>query len=317
MRPVRQVVNLRPIVNRVGLVAGLALLTVSCGSTVKIGAIRVDSTLQNLVPADAVFVMGANIEAIRATTVYQKHSAILNIPRFSEFATETGLDPRKDLSQVISASNGKSGVLLARGKFNVADLEDRLRKRGSQQTAYKNFKLFGDEKSAIVFLDSTTAIGGSAAVVKSIIDQRDQPKHGMPPALADRIRAIPGNSQIWAGLIGGVEGLNLPIGRGSVLGNVLRSILSINSATLGIDMSNGLDLQVEAICKTEDDAKHIHDLLKFAVGVGRLSTPDNHPELLQLYDAIKVDQTKDHVAATAHIAPDLVDKFLDLWVKRG
>jgi hypothetical protein len=260
--------------------------------------------------------MGANVEAIRGTTVFQKHAAILNIPRFDEFAKQTGLDPRTDLSQIVSASNGKAGVLLARGKFNVAGLETKLQQHGAKETDYKGLKLYGDDASSIVFINSTTAMAGSTPMVKSILDQRDQPKHGMPPALAERIHALPPNSQIWAGLVGGFSGLELPIGRNSVLGNVLRMITAIDSVTLGIDLANGLDLKADAVCKAEDDAKQIHDLMKGVIGLGRLSTPDSHPEMLQLYDAIKVDQDKNRVIVSAHILPDLVEKFLDLWLKR-
>ena len=289
----------------------------SCGSpSLKIGSLSVDSALEALVPADTIFIMGANLDALRNTAVYQQHIGIVNLPRLNDFTRQTGLDPRKDLSQIISASNGKTGVLLARGKFNTADLETRLERQGAKRVVYKGYKLFGDDTSTVVFINSTTAIAGATPMVRSIVDQRGQPKHGMPPALAERIRAIPKNSQIWAGLIGGFQGLDLPIGKNSALGSVLRVVQGINSATLGIDVSNGFDLNGDAICKADDDARHLHDLLKGVIGLGRLSTPDNHPELLQLYDAIKVDQDRNRVLITAHIPPDLVEKFIDLWVKR-
>jgi hypothetical protein len=333
MTHVGQVGNLRPIVNRPpcgagnpacsrlsSRLSGITLLTLlllaSCSGPLKFGPLRIDPALESLVPSDAVFVIGANVESIRNTTVYQKHAAILNIPRFDEFAKQTGLDPRTDLSQIVSASNGKAGVLLARGKFKVADLEARLEQHGAKQTAYKGLKLFGDDTSSIVFIDHTTAMAGSTPTVKSIVDQHDQPKHGMPAALADRIRAIPPNSQIWAGLVGGISGLDLPIGRSGMLGAVLRAVKCINSMTLGIDLGNGFDLQADAVCETGGDATHLHDLMKGVIGFGRLSTPDNHPELLRLYDDIKVAQDKNRVIVSAHLPPDLVEKFLDLWLKR-
>jgi hypothetical protein len=38
--------------------------------------------------------------------------------------------------------------------------------------------------------------------------------------------------------------------------------------------------------------------------------------LLKLYDAIEVEQTQNKVTATAHIPPDLADRFVDMWVKK-
>ena len=57
-------------------------------------------------------------------------------------------------------------------------------------------------------------------------------------------------------------------------------------------------------------------MLKGVVGIGRLNTPDSHPELLQLYDAIQVTEQQNHAQVTAQIPADLADRFLDLWLKR-
>ena len=48
----------------------------------------------------------------------------------------------------------------------------------------------------------------------------------------------------------------------------------------------------------------------------RSNTPDNHPELLQLYDAIQVTEQQNHTQVMAQIPADLADRFLDLWLKR-
>jgi hypothetical protein len=57
-------------------------------------------------------------------------------------------------------------------------------------------------------------------------------------------------------------------------------------------------------------------MVKGVVGLGRLNTPDNRPELLKLYDAIDVQQQQSRAQITAKIPTDLADKFLDLWLKR-
>jgi hypothetical protein len=69
-------------------------------------------------------------------------------------------------------------------------------------------------------------------------------------------------------------------------------------------------------CKTERDAKFVHDLVRALIGLGRLNTPVNQPELLKLYDAIQVTQQQAQTKATADVPQALVDKFLDLWLKK-
>ena len=90
----------------------------------------------------------------------------------------------------------------------------------------------------------------------------------------------------------------------------------LQTVRLGVDIRNGLDAQAAATCQTERDAKRVHDAVKGIVGIGRLSTPDNQPDLLKLYDAIQVTQNKAQTDVTAHIPPELVDHFVDLWLKK-
>ena len=47
-----------------------------------------------------------------------------------------------------------------------------------------------------------------------------------------------------------------------------------------------------------------------------MNTPDNQPDLLKLYDAIQVTQQQSQAKITADIPADLVDKALNLWLKR-
>lgn len=280
------------------------------------GSIRIDPALETLIPADTMFIMGANVDAIRNTSVYQKNIGIIALPRLNEFTHQTGIDPRKDLSQLLSTSNGKAGVLMARGRFNASELGPRLEGEGAKRSAYKGHNFFGDDRNAVTFINSTTALAGSTDSLKSIVDGLDQPHHGLPPALADRVRAIPAGSQIWAAFTGGVQGLNVTVPEGSNLGSVIRALKGMESATMGIDLRNGFDLNADAICQNENEAKQLRLAMKAIVGLGRLSTPDNQPDLLKLYDAVQVEQVQNKVTATAHIPPDLVDRFVDLWVKR-
>ena len=132
-------------------------------------------------------------------------------------------------------------------------------------------------------------IVGGASDLRSIIDRG--PHGGLPPALANLIRTIPANDQVWAALTGGLQSLNLAVPAGSNLANIVSALKTVDTATIGMDLSNGIGLAAEVTCKTERDAKFVHDMLKGVVGIGRLNTPDNHPELLQLYDAHPGDPT--------------------------
>ena len=279
----------------------------------KPGLLHIDPALESLVPQDTIFVVGANLAAIRNTAVYQKLLSRAPLPQLDDFARQTGLDPRKDLSQILSCSNGKHGLLMARGKFNRADLEARLERQGAKPMVYKNHHLFGNDNQAIAFLNDATAVAGPASELHSILD--GQTTSGLPPALRDLLRTLPQSDQIYAALNGSLSGLNIAAPENSNLANVMQALRSVNSATLGMDLSSGLQLIAAVNCNTERDAKFVHDILKGMIGLGRLNTPDNQPEMLKLYDAIQVSQQQTRTEVQANISQQQADKFLDLWLK--
>ena len=137
----------------------------------KPGSVRIDPALEALIPADTVFIVGGNIDAVRETPVYQKLLSRVPLTQLDEFTQKTGVDPRKDIAQVLSCSNGKDGVLMARGKFNVADIERRLEARGAARSSYKNRDVFGRERLSFVFPNASTAIVGPVSDLHSIIDR--------------------------------------------------------------------------------------------------------------------------------------------------
>src|SRR5262249_51545608 len=160
----------------------------------------------------------------------------------------------------LSCSNGKRGILMARGKFNRADLEARLEKQGAPATPYKNHKLFGGENEAIVFLSESVAIAGPPSELRPILDGRTSA--GLPTPLRDLLRTLPQNDQIYAALSGGLAGLNLAAPENSNLANIMQALRSVTSATLGMDLTAGVHLTAAVNCNTDRDAKFVHDLLK-------------------------------------------------------
>jgi hypothetical protein len=85
---------------------------------------------------------------------------------------------------------------------------------------------------------------------------------------------------------------------------------------LGVDFSKGLNLTARLECRTENDARHVHDALRGAIGMARLSTPDNQPELLRVYDAIHVTLVNSRVDVNGDLPSEQVDRVLTLWLKK-
>lgn len=278
-------------------------------------SLHISPALETLVPSDTVVVLGINLAALRDTATYQKLIARIPLPQLDEFQKQTGLDPRKDLSEVLLCSNGKTALLLVRGKFRVADLEARVKSRGLTASNYKGHALYGDDRAAVYFLDDSTAAAGSPVELHALID-RTGAGGGLPPELRDQLRALPAGDQIYAALTGGIEHLNLPLPREGNLGSILQALRSVDSASLGLNLSHGIDGVAYVNCTTERDARFIHDMLRGLIGFGRLNTRDDQPEMLKLYDSIQVTQQQRQAKVTAVVPQELADRFLDLWLKK-
>jgi hypothetical protein len=296
------------------IVLSTVVLVTSCQKSASSSTVRVDPALTTLVPANTVILVGAKLDKLRETQVYQKHFAQMPFPRLDDFAKQTGLDPRKDVWEVLFASDGQqSGVLMARGKFPTSELEPKLEQQGATRTRYKGYSLFGDERNAAFFMNSSTALAGSTAVLKTIIDNRDRSRAGIPASLQPQVNSIPEASQFWAVFSG--SGINLPFAGDSNLGNLNQIVRSIENGRFSADLRNGFEFQANGNCTTDAEAKKIHDLLKGLVGIGRLSTPENQPDMLKVYDGIDVKQEGRAINVAANVSREIVDKFLGTFVQ--
>ena len=303
---------------RATIVSIAALALMSCQKA-PIAAVNVDPALATLVPPETKLLVGAKLDKLRETPLYQQRFASLPLAQLDKFAADTGLDPRKDVWEVLFCSNGKdTGVLMLRGKFSPTDLEPRLVGNGANRTNYKGYSLFGDARTSAFFMNASTALAGSTKSIQAIIDNRDTSLNGIPAVLLPLVKQVPGNAQFWA-VFDGVL-VDMPFREDSNLGNINTMIRSLDNGWVSANLTKGLDLKAVGNCRSADAAKQIHDALRGVIGFGRLSTPDNQPELLKAFDGMKVDQQEKVVKISAEIPQPVVDKILDTFngtKKRG
>ena len=294
------------------------ILLVALGACSRQGAssksVFVDPALLSLVPPDTKLLVGANLETLRKSEIYQQHFATEFAAQLDNFTRQTGLDPRKDIWEVLAAYDGKSTVMMARGKFSVAELEPQIDKQGAQKTKYKSYTVYGDDRNSGVFLNSSTAIAGPAGAIRAILDRRDQAS-APPPALVSLTGEVPHGTQFWAVFQGSL--MTLPFEEGSNLGNINRILSGLNSGLLYANMSNGLDFSATGNAVNEKNAQEIHDALRALIGLLRLNTRNDQKELFEIYDAIDVKMSAKTVKLSAHVKQDLVDQLMKSVIFNG
>src|SRR5271154_7589814 len=112
-----------------------ALMLAGCSHKDSAGP-KVDAALTTLVPPDTVLMVGTRLQALMKLPVYQKNFSGKQLSQVDDFTKRTGLDPRKDLWELLFVSNGHQGVMLGRGQFADEMLAPRLEKQGGERTEY-------------------------------------------------------------------------------------------------------------------------------------------------------------------------------------
>ncbi len=281
----------------------------SCARKIPVGP-KIDPALATLVPDDTTLLVGTRLEALERTPVYQKYLADRTFPQVEDFAKQTGLDPKKDLWELLFVSNGKNNVLLGRGKF-ANEMEPRLEKGGAKRFGYKGYNLIGDEKTAVVFISSSTAALGPTESLRFLLDQRGTSK-GPPAALAALMKDIPSDAQFWAAYTGGP----VDLGFGGNLANVTKLVSFIQTGSLYFDLRTGLNGVASGECSSDQSAEEVQGALKAIIGLGRLNTPANQPELQAAYDGLRVTLQDRRVKLYIDVPQNVVDQFLALWMGR-
>ena len=282
------------------------------------GRVFIDPAFAPLIPNDTVFLAGVRMQKLRETPVYKRVIALgPATSMLNRFTQETGLDPRKDLWEILMVGNGKDTFVMCRGEFAPRGLEPKLEKAGARRFGHKGYTLLGDDNYAVTFMNSTTAIAGPTPLVRSILDNRGR-RGGVPASLEARLKEVPPGSHVWAaGDLSAASSAPAAPRPDSRAGNFLQFTRLIANAAGGVDFSNGVKLHGNATCRTEEDANRLNSAVRAIVGLGRLNTPSDEPELLRAFDAIKSQQNGTAVKVDAELTRAQFDQLLDFVQSRG
>jgi hypothetical protein len=287
------------------LILLFTLITPGCNSA-ELGRTGVDATLAALVPADATMLAGARMDVIRSTPLYKKLLAQKRLEQLDEFAQRTGFDPRRDVRELLIGSNGKDSIIAARGAFSPHAFQ------GVTKGSYKGYTLYTRDAGGVALIDSSTAVAGNLPTLHAVLDRYQAGSRSGPAALLSRARQIPPENQIWSVSSGFENFITGAIPQTGNAANVGRILQSLENTMAAADFRTGVNGVLSGLCHTEADAKNLGDAARGMAGLGRLSVPDNQPELLRVWDGIQVEQQQRTVKITVVIPENLLEKLIDV-----
>jgi hypothetical protein len=274
-----------------------------------------DPQLLNLLMPDAKVIAGVNVEQAKGTQFgqYVLNQVQTQDAEMQKLVTLTGFDPRRDVREVLVASDGnmqsKIGLGLARGTFDVPKITAAAVAQGAATETYNGITIIEDSKGThgIAFLDSTIVAAGDVASVKGAID-RQRVAQPLPAALLVKINQW-SMQDAWA--ISAVPPSSFaPVTKDAQPNPLLGTVTSVQQAAGGVKFGANVVFSGEAVTDTAQNATTLGDLVKFMINLAQMQGPQT-PEIKALANSVTVNATGTVLKISATLPQDMFTKMLE------
>jgi hypothetical protein len=299
-----------------GLMAGLGALWLN-PARAAVGPMPGEALV---LPADARFVMGFDVKRFTASPFYARYASQRGMKpeALQQLEEKTGLDPARDVDQIVIAgtSPGSVGLALVTGRFDLYKLgraletEGKVKGYGPEGVTLYAFGEEGKPATAVAFLDETSLLFGPKAQVEAAVSSRARgeapfKKNAVLMALVEKVRPgftfwMVGDQSLLAGLPTSVPA------PGASAGGATIGLPALQSLTVTGDLDPQVSLQVAGDAKDEAAAKNLADVVRGFVALMSLQAQQK-PELQQLASAVTVATEASRVLVSARIPYEMLD----------
>jgi hypothetical protein len=296
--------------------------------TLQAAAFAADPGLVRLVMPDAKVVAGLRVEPTKNSPFGQfllSHMQ-LDDASFQKFIADTGFDPRRDVSEVLIASNWESAttqgrwLVLAKGAFDTRKIAHMAGGNGATVTTSQGIDIYTysaqatpDAENAIAFFDTSSAVMGDLASVKAAIGRQ---KSGAPASsqLLAKVRDVSAKNDFWfvtlVPLSEFAAAMPDPNLSGAMKGNTLAAI---NQASGGIRFGETVTISAEAVTRSDKDAQALVDVVKFIAGMLQMNRQNNATaaQVSTLLDALDCKTSGNVMTMSLGIPERQLEQMLD------
>jgi hypothetical protein len=275
-----------------------------------------DPQLLNLVMPDAKVLAGINVQQAKGTQFgqwvlnqLQTHDA-----QMQKLVALTGFDPRRDVSELLVASDGvagsQTGLALARGSFDAAKITAAATVAGVVTEVYGGFTILEEPKkqlAGIAFLDATTVAAGDIANVKGAIDRLKMPQP-LPAAVAVKVNQWSNSQDAWG--ITTVPPASLaPPAKAGAPNPVLNAGQNVQAAAFGVKFGALVVFSGEAQCDTAQNAKTLGDVVQLLINLAQMQA-NLDPTAAALIKSVTVTTSGNVMKIQASLPEDVFQQLL-------
>ena len=299
--------------------ARLLSLPILAGLTVvALPAKAADSQLLNLVMPDATVLAGVNVDQAKTSSFGQYVLQQMQNPELQKLIAATGFDPTRDVSEVLvaaGAAGSKTGLALARGTFNPAQIAAAAAAHGGTTTeTYDGYTIVEDQKQThgVTFVNSTIAVAGDVASVKAALDRLKTPS-SLPAAVLTEVSQWSGQEDAWVITTEPPRSLQPKAGEPTIPGlgasGGNNALQTIQSAAAGVKFGNHVVVTAQAQSDNAQDAQNLANTVKLLASVAQLQAKDN-PTIQTLAQSLTATATGTTVNISLSMPSDQLQALL-------
>lgn len=277
-----------------------------------------DPQLLNLVMPDAKVLAGVNVQQAKGTQFGQwvLNQMQTQDAQLQQLVTLTGFDPRRDVNELLVASDGtpgsKTGLALAKGTFNVAMITAAATVAGVVTEAYGGFTILEDPKkqmAGMAFLDGTTVVAGDIASVKGAIDRLKTPQP-LPAAVTVKVNQWSASEDAWGITTVPPASLAPPAKAGAANNPIQTAGQNVQAAAGGVKFGALVVFSGEAQCDTAQNATTLGDMVKLLINLAQMQTGQN-ANAAALIKSVTVTASGNVVTISASLPEDVFQTMLN------
>ena len=298
-----------------------AVVTLVASSGVALAA---DAQLVNLLPADAKVIAGVNVAQAKGSPFGQYVLSQIQLDNrgLKDVIAQTGFDPTRDVYEVLAAGNGDpatekgTGLVVARGNFNVAGITQAATQHQAVTEVYKGISIIEDpnRQGGTAFLNATLVAAGDVASVKAAID-RQSAASSLPAALVSQINQWSTSTDAWVITTVPPSSLVLPKGAPKVPGVGVganpntNALTNIRRAAGGVQLGTQVTLKAEAVADNPQDAQQLADGLKLLANLAQMQA-NGDPALTALLQNLNISAQSNLLNVSASLASEQLQKLV-------
>jgi hypothetical protein len=267
------------------------------------------------VPADASVIAFADVRSIMDSEFRQRLKQNLPMDQHDkvEFQDKTGIDIEQDIDYVVAAmtavDNGQpSGLVVARGRFDVVKLEALAREHGGVVEEYSGKRIMsathGDQPhttGTMAFLEpGLVAIGTSAAVRKAIDAQLSARSITANSEMMDLVSDIERTNNAWA--VGRFDAITQ---QAKLPDQVASRIPALKYFAAAGHINGGVSGMVRAEALDEKSAEDLRQVVNGLLALARLQA-QNDPKIEAISQSLQLSGTGKTVAVSFTVPAELL-----------